>query len=780
VRRREAEQASGLLRGVFENAPVGLGFLETDFRLRQMNRAFSSMNDQVLGAEIGQTFWEAFPDYRDVLEPKFKSVVVDGRSYSNLEVEVPSVSDARETRQYLFSLYPLRTAPDRPIDGVGLVVTDATNRKRAETRLRQSEERFRSLIQASAAIVWTTLPTGEFDRAQPEWTAFTGQSLDEMRGWGWLDAILPEDREPTRAAWATAVTTRAMFETEHRLQRADGSWRVMAVRAVPILEADGEVREWIGIHTDITERKRAEEEFAAAKQDAEAANLSKSQFIANMSHELRTPLSAVIGYSEMLAEELQDLGQESLLTDIGKIESNARHLLSLINDVLDISKIEANRMEVFAEDFDVEAALREAASTVGSLLDKNRNQLVVKIEGELGAMHSDPTKLKQALLNLLSNAAKFCENGTITLSGQRLTRDGEDWLRLSVSDTGIGMNPEQLAKLFERFTQADPSTTRRFGGTGLGLAITRAFSRMMGGDIEVESAEGEGTTFALLLPARLPERPPEEAADEEHADEDDLDEATDGGVLIVDDDPATRDLISRFLLRDGFRVRAAGDGVAGLKLAHAIKPRVILLDVTMPKMDGWSVLRALKADPNLSRIPVVMVTIIDEQNLAFSLGATGYVQKPVDWERLKGVLEPFRDKRPSGILIVDDDPGTRDRLSSLLLGDGWPVELAENGFEGLDKVRHELPSLILLDLMMPGMDGFGFLNELRTIPGAADTPVIVLTAKDITAEDRRRLEGQADRVIQKGSISLRELTGQLNDLVARDKAAGQPVPASRV
>ena len=766
VRRRQGERSAAMLEGVQENAPIGLGFLDRVFRIRHMNKALSEMSDRAIGADIGQEIWSVLPHLRDELEPRLRSVLAEGRVVQNLEVSAQSIAKPDQTRNLLMSFYPLRSGEDRDeIDGIGLVVSDATTRKRAEQRLLQSEERFRSLVQASASIVWTTTPSGDFDDRQAEWAAFTGETAASASGQGWMNSVHPEDREATVEAWARAQASLSLYEVEHRLRRHDGAWRYMSVRGVPILEQDGILREWVGIHSDITARKEAEDAVAAARDAAEDANRAKSQFLANMSHELRTPLSAVIGYSEMLAEEIEELGEPGLLADLGKIESNARHLLSLINDVLDISKIEANRMEVFAETFDIGAVVRDVADTVDSLIQKKNNTLTVTA-GDLGTAHSDLVKVRQCLFNLLSNAAKFTENGTIELSAERLEREGRDFVRIAVRDTGIGMTPEQLAGLFERFRQADNSTTRKFGGTGLGLAITQAFSRMLGGDVEVESAPGQGTTFALLLPADYRAVQPVPHVNRTSRPEPSAD-AVKPLVVVVDDDPSTRELLSRFLHRDGFEVREAGDGRLGLDLVRATRPKVVLLDVTMPRLDGWSVLRAMRADPELADTPVVMVTILDEHNLAFSLGATDYLQKPVEWDRLKAIMEPFRASgdHPT-VLVVDDDPEQRDRLRIMLEREGWTVTAAENGRLALEALERATPSLIMLDLMMPEMDGFTFLNEFRSVEERRHVPVIVLTAKDITPADRSRLEGRASRVISKGSMSFADLAGEIRQLAS--------------
>ncbi len=766
VRRRRAERAStALLGSVLDNAPVGLGFLDPALHVQHMNRSFSTMSERALDAAVGRSLWDVLPSMRGVLEPRLAEVLDAGRTVTGIEVAMRSRTNPALLREFQFGFFPLPKEEGPGTAGAGVVVTDVTYRKRSERRLRESEERFRTLIETSAAIVWTTTASGELTPPQASWTAFTGQAQAEYEEFGWLQAVHPEDRDATLEAWTRAVADNALFAIDHRLRRADGEWRTMAARGVPILD-DDEVREWVGTHTDITERKQAEEELSAAKEAAEAANRAKSQFLANMSHELRTPLSAVIGYSEMIEEEMEETGEQHLLGDVRKIQSNARHLLSLINDVLDLSKIEADRMTTFAEEVDVEALVRDVASTVGSLVQQKGSEIALDLQPGLGTMRTDQVKLRQCLFNLVSNAAKFTEGGQITLRAERV--GGE--VVLSVADTGIGMTPEQLDKLFERFTQADVSTTRRFGGTGLGLAITRAFCRLLGGDVTATSAFGEGSTFTIRLPAEMPEQAgePDEAGAEAK-----VGEAGSGQhlVLVIDDDPAQRDLLSRFLEREGFAVRVAPDGRLGIELARTLHPRAILLDVMMPQMDGWSVLSALKADPDVAAIPVVMVTFVNEPGLGASLGAADTVPKPVEWDRLKAVMERFRGEA-GDILVVDDDPDARARLRAVLQRDGWTVSEASNGREALDLVAHAPPQLILLDLTMPVMDGFAFLHELRGRPGCGNIPVVVLTARDLDAEERRQLDG-ADRVLSKGQTNLRQLAGELRSL-----APPHPEPTS--
>ena len=411
--------------------------------------------------------------------------------------------------------------------------------------------------------------------------------------------------------------------------------------------------------------------------------------------------------------------------------------------------------------------MREVAGTVDSLIRQKSNVLSLDLGDGLGTMRTDAVKLRQCLFNLLSNAAKFTENGLITLAVARQGAGPDGVLTFVVRDTGIGMSGEQVGRLFQRFSQADETTTRKFGGTGLGLAITRAFARLLGGDIAVESAQGVGTVFTLTLPALLPESVPEAAPPIEPQPLVPIDHA---GVLVIDDDPAQRDLTVRFLERQGFKAITAPDGASGLEIARRHPPRAILLDVMMPQMDGWSVLNALKADARLAAIPVVMVTFVDERALSASLGAVDLVNKPVDWDKLKAVLDRLREA-DGDILVVDDDPGVRERLRAVLERSGWTVGEAGNGEEALRHVELGPPRAILLDLTMPVMDGFAFLHALRERPGCADIPVVVFSARDISAADRAQLS-EADRILSK-TVSLRDVAGELRALAPPEKAVAE-------
>ncbi|WP_237481473.1 response regulator [Lichenibacterium dinghuense] len=648
------------------------------------------------------------------------------------------------------------------VEAVAIRVGDAVQRVRAEHEAQASAARFRALTEALPNQVWTATPDGALDWVNGRTREYCGTSDILAGDRAWTLLVHPDDMADAERRWGHALRTGEVYETEFRIRHHDGADRWHLVRALPERDASGAIVRWIGTNTDIDDQKQAELALGAAKAVAEEANVAKSTFIANMSHELRTPLSAIIGYSEMMAEEIADgCDAADLASDMSKVEGNARHLLGLINDVLDLSKIESGKMEVYAEDFDIEPTLREVASTVGTLIGKKDNRLVLDLAPGLGAAHTDVTKLRQVLLNLLSNAAKFTEGGTITLSASRgPAPDGRDRLSFAVRDTGIGMTPEQLAKLFQRFTQADASTTRRFGGTGLGLSLTRAFADMLGGEVGVDSVAGEGSTFTFSLPAVHASSADAEALPDPEITADEV--GTGDLVLVIDDDADQRALMTRFLHREGFRVQVAADGRSGLALARRLRPRAILLDVMMPGVDGWSVLTELKADPNLSATPVVMVTSVDQRSLAASLGAAEYMLKPVRWDRFRDVMERFRSTS-GGILVVEDSDDARVAICSVLEDDGWTVVEAADGREGLAKAAERRPEVVLLDLNMPVMDGFDFLDGLRKLPGCAEVPVVVLTARDLTNEDRQRLRG-ASQVLNKGDVTMRALVERLHKL----------------
>jgi PAS domain S-box-containing protein len=614
-----------------------------------------------------------------------------------------------------------------------------------------------SLIKFAPDPVFVSDLEGKILQANDAVSELLGFRPDELIEQSLSRFISPEETREFTAALREVVAKGVTRDARLNPRSASGDAIPTTLNASALRDPDGRVIGAIGILRDMRELDKAREA-------AEIANRAKSQFLANMSHELRTPLNAIILYTELLRDEATDRKLDDFLPDLKKIHGAAKHLLTLINDVLDLARVESGKLELHPETFDVDAIVRDVVNTIQPLAQKNANALEVHCPDDLGSMHADLTKVRQSLFNLLSNACKFTEGGTVRLEVARDDGDG-GWLTFRVTDTGIGMTPEHLGKLFQPFSQVDPSATRRFGGSGLGLAITRHFCQAMGGDIAVESHPGVGSTFTIRLPAVVdevnPDVPRTAPAPPVRPRGD--------TVLVIDDDPATREVLGQFLSKKGFRVAAAGGGEEGLALARQLRPVAITLDVVMPVVDGWGVLAALKEDPDLADIPVVMLTMVDDRNKGFRLGAADYLVKPVDPDRLTAVLRRHHaDPAARRVLVVDDAADLRRRLRGLLEKEGWAVDEAADGREALERLTART-SLVLLDLLMPGMDGFEFLARLRERDDARSVPVVVLTAKDLTDDDHDRLRGSIETVLRKGSLGYDELLAEVGAVMTAQK-----------
>jgi len=428
------------------------------------------------------------------------------------------------------------------------------------------------------------------------------------------------------------------------------------------------------LEEEVTQRRQAEEELLQAKHAAEEASRAKSTFLANMSHELRTPLNAIIGYSEMLEEETRDSGDLTPVQDLQKIQAAGKHLLALINDVLDLSKIEAGKMALHLETFEISPLVDQIVATLQPVAAKNDNALKMYLSDDIGNMRADLTKVRQILSNLLSNACKFTDSGTVSITGERMKQDGQEWICFEVADTGIGITPKQQENLFKEFAQADTSISRKYGGTGLGLAITYSFVHLMKGRISVASEPGHGSTFTVHLPAEVTANADVGSANAANAVRP-VRTVNDESVLVIDDDPAVRDLMSRFLTRLGVSVVAASTAEEGIRLARKVHPLLITLDVVLPDSDGWTVLQTLKGDPQVASIPVIMLTMVDSQTRGIHLGASEYLIKPVDRERLAELIEKHRAHKAASRSKDAGDhshgrPADDERLSAEVIGRG--------------------------------------------------------------------------------------------------------------
>ena len=558
---------------------------------------------------------------------------------------------------------------------------------------------------------------------------------------------------------------------------------------------------------DLVEQRTLD--LASARDAALEASRSKSLFLANMSHELRTPLNAIIGYSEMLIDDVDESDGRVISPDLEKIQSAGRHLLSLINDILDLTKIETGKMDLYEEWFDVKDMVTSVSDTILPLIDNNNNTFRVNCPDDIGELFTDLTKIRQALFNLLSNASKFSCDDEIVLTISRKRLDGKEDIYFEVQDRGIGISQEQQNKLFEAFSQADSSTTRKYGGTGLGLVISQHLCNMMGGGIQLASKLGGGSTFTIILPVKkgvdLSEQSfngdPQElswrsnavaagnrfSAEREGSDFDRREKVS--TVLVIDDDQSVRQIMTHFLSQKGFSVQAAASGEEGLLLAKELKPDVITLDVMMPGLDGWSVLKTLKDDPELQQIPVVLVTMVENRSMGYSLGAAEYLSKPIDKKRLFAVLKrSVRDKMSAPLLIIEDNDSMRESLQDMLQLEGWDVDTVATAESALSEIGKNPPALIMLDLVMPEMDGFEFLNQLRNNPRWRNIPVLIVTGKELTDVELAVLHRNAAKVVNKLSFNHDDLLKEvyatvkehLPDLVKNKRAVSNDVSVDSV
>jgi PAS domain S-box-containing protein len=685
---------------------------------------------------------------------------------------------------------------------IGLL-QDITARVESEKAVRESQQLLQTILDNMPMNVFVRDVDGRYLLANKSYAeshdGLYAESLDrvpaELIGKTPRDIFAPEIASEFMDSDAVVFREGEVIELEEVLF-AGGEEKTLLVVKFPIYDLDGNITSLGGIDIDITDRKRAEKEIAAAKDVAEEATRAKSAFLANMSHELRTPMNAIIGYSEMLAEDAEDDGLDEMLEDLQKITAAGKHLLSLINDVLDLSKIEAGRMDLYLEKFELRELVSDVSSTAISLIEKNSNELIVNQSDDIGEMVADTTKIRQILFNLISNAAKFTENGTVTLSVDRVVEDEESMVQFAVSDTGIGIPSEKLDHVFEEFSQADESTTKNYGGTGLGLALTKRFCDMMGGRVWLESEVGVGTTFFVALPevvrvkhegleeeARVSgemDIPPPTEEQPEHEPivpvtptatlkpgEPEAKDALDAAarsptVLVVDDEANARDLIRRNLEPKGCVVVEAKNGKEALELAVQVHPDLITLDVMMPGMDGWTVLKRLKGNDAVKDIPVVMISMVGDKAISASLGAVDALQKPIDRNQLHAIVKRFANITDKNVLVVEDDEAARVSMSRAMSDIDWNVDVAENGQVALDKCADSRYSLILLDLMMPVMDGFEFLHHLRGNAGpSSGASVVVVTAKTLTQEDRAILMGQAGEIISKEGRDIGEILDEV-------------------
>jgi PAS domain S-box-containing protein len=613
---------------------------------------------------------------------------------------------------------------------------------------------------------------GRFILVNRKYQDFLGLDNEAVRGKTVYD-LLPPDLAAESAAHDREVVERRQAVEQELVLPGDDGPRTHAAMKFPIYDAAGEIDAIGGVELDITERKRTETELQRAKEQAEVATKAKSQFLANMSHELRTPMNAIIGFTRLVMRRSKDALSQRQYENLDKILVSSDHLLSLINSVLDLSKIEAGQMDIRLSRIALDSLADQCLKTVEPMAASKSVQLVKEIETGLPTLITDQDKLRQVLINLLSNAVKFTEDGRVTIAARRRG----DRLAVSVTDTGIGIPKDAHELIFEEFSQVDSSSTREYGGTGLGLSITRHLGHLIGAEISLESREGEGSTFTVSLPLHgaplrratpladpQPEAPARLATAERGADI----QPGDNLVLAIDDDPNAIYLLRENLAEVGYRVVGATSSADGLEKARRLKPSAITLDIVMPGKDGWQVLHDLKADPKTRDIPVIMLSIVDQKDLGYRLGASDYLLKPFDREAVVETLSRFSPLNGQ-ILVVDDDPLVPDLIRQLLVEDNYRIGHAADGSDALDSIENDQPDVILLDLLMPEMDGFAVIEALQRSQEHGDIPIIVLTAKALTEEERKMLNTRVAAVIEKQGLTREQLLQELRQVLPAGK-----------
>jgi len=676
---------------------------------------------------------------------------------------------------------------------------EAEERRWVEMVLRHGEERYRSLVEAVTAIVWNTPASGEFESEQSGWSAFTGQNYDRLKGWGWLDAVHPDDRQNTARVWSAAVASRSLYQVEHRLRRHDGVYRHMMVRAVPILDESGAIREWVGIHTDIDELKQAEAAQREAKEAAQVASRAKSEFLANMSHEIRTPMNGIIGMTELaLGTELTAEQREYL----EMVKSSADYLLAVINDILDFSKIEAGKLDLDPVDFNLRDHLDETVATLALRAHSKGLELACHVLDDVpDALVGDSCRLRQILVNLIGNAVKFTGVGEVTLRVEREFQDENSTrLRFSVRDTGIGIPREKLGLLFQAFSQVDTSTTRKYGGTGLGLAITLQLVKLMGGEVQVESEPGHGSTFhftARFGLSRSPPMPPSPV---------DLERLRGLRVLVVDDNSTNRRILQDMLRHWGAVPTLAESGREALAALHAAanagEPfQLILLDNMMPEMDGFMLAEEIGRHPGLACSTLMMLSSADRrENIARcrELRVRAHLTKPIKRSELAAAIlsvhcgsaspqthAPVGVNRSIGVgarclrVLLTEDNAVNQKLAVRLLEKrGHSVVVASNGREALEALSRDAFDVVLMDVQMPEMDGFEATRKIRERErdSGDHVPIIAMTAHAMKGDRERCLEEGMDGYISK-PLRPSELFESIESLAAASGAGSERAAA---
>lgn len=672
---------------------------------------------------------------------------------------------------------------DEEPSGLSGVMTNITKRKQAEAEVQKNLHFLHELLDTIPAPVFYKDTDGRYLGCNKEFAAALGYGSDEIVGQTVFD-IFPSDlaekyHEKDQELYKQGGPQRFESQVKH----VDGSQHDVIFHKAPFSGVNGTIEGLIGVILDITDQKQTEseqkhlneilieraaelkishQEITRLKVLAEEANRSKSEFLANMSHEIRTPMNGILGFAELLLEEeLPEEQEEAVRT----IYHSGQALLNLINDILDLSKVESGMMEIHEEEFFL-------LELLNSSLAVSRPRAIEKgLDYELDIQTNIPTrivcdqdKMRQILINLIGNAVKFTESGAVTVSVRVTQKDENDtFLDVQVADTGPGIHKEKLDTIFEPFTQADASSTKKYAGTGLGLSITKKLVDLLGGDILVSSQPGEGSVFTVTIPIgmvsqedtwRIPGKLSEK-------------------ILVVEDDPSTLKLYQRYLEKNEYDVVITSYGRQTLELARQHMPCLIILDIVLPDISGWQVLKELKEDKTVRDIPVVIASILSEKNKAISLGAIDYIKKPISGgglvKKIEKMIQPKHGTTKMKIMVVDDDEPVLEFLIEMLVTEGFDVKGFQDPNAAIDhlKTGEQHPDVILLDIFMPEMDGFDVMSIIKEQPSLRDIPIIFITGREMTGKDFSKMDGISHTLLDKSSLTSEVVLNEINRTLTR-------------